>query len=544
MHSINPKSSIRNTQYAIRNPVSQSSPESSSTPQFPNPKSKIQNRISRLRSIHSNQHGAISILTVFILLMFTMLLMMVFNVAKQHDDKLRMQNAADAAAYSGGVVLARGMNAIAFSNHLEADVFAITAFLREARDRNAAGYVPEVLSAWAAAGNKFSGATFPKFQGLDGAINRKVPLELEFVNAWSEMAAQAAQNMLPVFQYILGTPGSQAPGARDHLIPEFQRTIVQIVPSLAQEVTLEISLRHGLHQQQLDQLNVNVRDSQLAYSSQRGPQPGVLWTTSVVPVGYDAETDPNTRTLPVVDPEPYQTDYFAIPNAELYLQHAQARREYYAREYLRQWVADGTMEITRGLGFADEEAAMSQFARLFYNAACAQLLVLLDEEYPETNVPFILRDFQEWNTPAGQLEPTANQFALDRDYTFVGVAYRRHVELNAPRMFQNPLAQFADAQTYAQVSLFLPYRRYYKVDGSWYFVIVDRNGNPQPIPHSDNWSPEWSTFNQNWTCKLVPATTPALTDILASNPGSQIQGLRPSSLGSAYSQDVRAVNTH
>ena len=60
---------------------------------------------------------------------------MVMNVGRHVDGKLRMQNAADSAAYSGGVVLARGMNTLAFTNHLLCDVFAVTAILREARDR-------------------------------------------------------------------------------------------------------------------------------------------------------------------------------------------------------------------------------------------------------------------------------------------------------------------------------------------------------------------------------------------------------------------------
>ena len=37
-----------------------------------------------------------------------------------------MQNAADAAAYSGGVVLTRGLNSLAFTNHLMSEVFAMT----------------------------------------------------------------------------------------------------------------------------------------------------------------------------------------------------------------------------------------------------------------------------------------------------------------------------------------------------------------------------------------------------------------------------------
>lgn len=93
--------------------------------------------VQSLRSLHRNQQGTISILSVFAVMLLTMLLGMVMNVGRHVDGKLRMQNAADAAAYSGGVVIARGMNTLAFTNHLLCDVFAVTAFLREARDRNA-----------------------------------------------------------------------------------------------------------------------------------------------------------------------------------------------------------------------------------------------------------------------------------------------------------------------------------------------------------------------------------------------------------------------
>ena len=69
-----------------------------------------------------------SIVSVFAVMFLVMLLGMVMNVGRQVDGKIRMQNAADAAAYSGGVVLARGMNTLAFTNHLLCDVFAVTAF--------------------------------------------------------------------------------------------------------------------------------------------------------------------------------------------------------------------------------------------------------------------------------------------------------------------------------------------------------------------------------------------------------------------------------
>jgi len=510
-----------------------------------NRKSKIRSRIVRLCALHSDEQGTISILTVFTLLMFTMLLMAVFNIAKQHDDKVRMQNAADAAAYSGGVVLARGMNAVAFANHLEADVFALTAFLREARDRNAAGYVPEVLAAWTQAAGKFDNATFPKFQGLDNAIRNKVPLEQEFVTAWSEMAAAASQVMLPVFESILGTPetaGGQQ--TRDHLIPEFQRTVLSLVPLLAQDMTLEIALRHGLRQQDLESLNVTMLRNPGYQAGVRGPQVGVLWRTSVMPVSYAGESDPNNRTLPIVDPEPYQQDYRSIANGELYLQEARRRREQLAREYLRQWVAD--MDLTKGLGWADEEASMSQFARLFYSAACGQLTDLLDNQYPGINVPLMLRDFQPW--AAVQSDPWQSQYdtMIERDYTFIGVAYRKHVDVNAPRMFRNPLDAAADAQTFATVNLFIPLARYRCCPWGWPNTWVDSTGMTHSdwINNTDNWPLEWSTFNQNWTCQLVPASTSALPQILASNPGGPAESFRPAALNGNLADAVQAVNTH
>ena len=214
---------------------------------------------------HRDERGTISILTVFVLLMFTMLLMMLFNVARQFDDKVRMQNAADSATYSGGAVLARGMNAIAFTNHLEADVFAITAFFREARDRNAEGYVPEVLAAWVESGQRFGGSPFPKFQGLDQSIIAKAPLEQAFVTAWGNMAYEASQSLLPVFEHILGTPETQNPYATDRLDPRIPTLGNGPDARAAHEITLEMSLRHGLRQTDLESLQ-----SQLRYDPNNG----------------------------------------------------------------------------------------------------------------------------------------------------------------------------------------------------------------------------------------------------------------------------------
>ncbi len=98
----------------------------------------------------------LSITSVFALFVFTILLIMIVNVATHLDDKINRQNAADASAYSGGVVLARGMNTISYTNHLLTDVFAVTAFLREGRNRQSEQIAPEILDEWERTGQRFT----------------------------------------------------------------------------------------------------------------------------------------------------------------------------------------------------------------------------------------------------------------------------------------------------------------------------------------------------------------------------------------------------
>src|SRR5579862_6413257 len=90
--------------------------------------------LSRLAALHRDERGVISILSVFIIFVLTIVLGMVINAGRQVDEKIRMQNAADAATFSGAVVMSRGYNALAFSNHVEAEVFALTAYMRAGRD--------------------------------------------------------------------------------------------------------------------------------------------------------------------------------------------------------------------------------------------------------------------------------------------------------------------------------------------------------------------------------------------------------------------------
>ena len=486
----------------------------------------------RVRNVHGDQRGTISILSTFALLMFTMLLLLVTNVALQVDDKVRMQNSADSAAYSGGVVIARGMNAVAFTNHLECDILGLVAFLREARDQNVIQFVPTILQRWRQTGAKFAPARFQKFIPLPQAIPDKADKDEELALAWSEMAYAAADYALPVFEHILGTPENQQTGVNDHLIPNFQRDVLASIPTLAQEVTNEVALRHGLPSRQTIGAGPRVRDNPSSAANNRSPQFGVLWRTSVLPVGIADETDPQTRTLPIVDPDPSQGDFYRMPNGQAYLDRSVSTRNRLARQYLNQWLDD--RNLMRGLGFFGDEAKMSTMQALYRITTCAYLNELLNNEYPTTNVPMMLRG------DLGSL--VVDNQLLDHDYTYVGIAYRAHVNEMAPKMYANPIDQSADAITFAQVSLFAP-RFMYRCCG-WYRPWTDYHGYVHWGLHTNGWPGSWNLFNQNWMVKLSPATTPTLPSILQSNPGGYASAARLPNLGGATISEIDAVNTH
>jgi hypothetical protein len=537
--------------------------------------------------VHSDERGTISIISVFTLLMFTMLLIMIVNVGTHIDDKLKMQNAADAATYSGGVVLARGMNGLAFSNHLLSDVFAMTAFLREGRDRNAESLVPPILEAWRVAGDTLSRAPFPKFAQLGQAIINKVPKEQDAVTAYGELTAGAAELSLPVFEHILEA----------QLIGEFQRDLLETLPQVAQSVTDEVARRHGLLGRSSQE---GSSASMSRYEAERGRQIGVLWRTNVMPVALADETDPLTRTMPVVDPDPFQLDYPQLLDAESYLQQALEQRRNLATLFLNRWNFDR-------LRLFNYDVKMSAFFPLWRMATCGQLERLLNVEYPVTNVPMMLRRTQDGrgmeelireaelydpNQPLNRRrddhfprvmrnlrELTDLDQYVEDNFHFVGAVYRKHRKELGPGLFENPLSETADAQTFSQIYLFVPRPRKILVHigegggggdadrainlgGTFGFtslIEVERDGPPanDPPPAVDtldrllrerwvleNYPTHWDLLNQNWMVQLVPATVTSLPEVLQTNPGGEVAGLRMPDYGETENNMLKRVTTH
>ncbi len=211
-----------------------------------------------------------------------MLLGMVMNVGRQVDGKLRMQNAADAAAYSGGLVLTRGLNSLAFTNQLLCEVFAMTAFMREARDRDAEKYVPNILAAWENEAAVFAGSPFPKFQALGNAIPAKAQAEQALVTAFVNWAAALAGDgqdggALWLMETIL----------QNHMITDYQQAVVAALPDMAQHAATTVAQQNG----------------QPDYG--RGPMAGVLWhahtgqpvgATYLASIVADPNSDPTTSS--------------------------------------------------------------------------------------------------------------------------------------------------------------------------------------------------------------------------------------------------------
>lgn len=481
--------------------------------------------------VHRDERGSISIASVFALLFLVMLLGMVMNAGRQVDQKVKLQNAADAATYSGSVVLTRGMNTLAFTNHLEADVFALTAFMREARDRHAESLTPEILANWERIAPVFQSSEFPKFADLGLAIEEKVPHEREMIFTFSEWAAAASELMLPVLEDILA----------NYRIPEFQRALVDSTPRLAQYAADEVARRHG----------------------QSWPRPmqlrGVLWRTNADPVGGVSEAQ--RRTLPVVDPE-----MDMIPGQNNYIKQARRERSRLAHKYLAAW-NDESLESF------DRYGKMSQFSNLFRIFTRGQLKQMLDEEYRESNLPFQIR-----TSVADLLENGIDvNKHLQQDFSFVGVVYGEKMVERIPGIFKNPVN--SDTQAYAETMIFVPRRRLIKVPkddssnstgggprfggipGERVALPVASSGasSPSSAPSNSNeppewyvrrqWEPrypeQWDLLNQNWISQLTPATTPQLMQILSATPYvNGAGGAATPDLQSLTEQDVPWLSHH
>jgi len=484
----------------------------------------------KMHALHRDQGGAISLMTVFAVVLLAFLLGMVMNVGRHVDHKVVMQNAADASAEAGAITIARGMNAITFTNHLLCDIFALTAFMREARDANALRQAPDVLRAWERAGEILSMSSFTKFRDAGRAIRQKAPLEREMIERYGDWAAASSALMLPPLEDML----------RDELIPNVQRALVVATPHMAQIATAEVAKMYG--KAAAPKLDIT----------------GVLWRTNVDPVA--GESEETLGTVPAVDP--IEQPDGIVPYKEIAIEQRRAL----AHHYLRDW-NNASMHI-----LFDREAKMSRFSELWRGFTCGHLEKLLNDEYPDRNLLHVIR------TP---VEVMADVNAtLDDEYTFVAVVYSPHIKELLPGLFRNPAE--GPAMAFAQAAVFIPRPRLIKgwrrisndppppprgetsipiggVPGD--YVDLPLAGGPMPPPPRRDSSEDeyewfvtrqhrpvhWDLINQNWSVRLVPAVSESVAAILGTAPPGADQSSRsgtPPTLSGLSTGDLSFLNAH
>ena len=459
--------------------------------------------------LHRDQSGSISIASVFALILLSFLLGLVMNASRQADHRIKLQNAADAAAYSGGIVMARSINTIAFTNHLTADVMALTAFFREARDGHSVPAALEVLDHWRRIAPHLADSEFPKFAQLGSEIPAKVDIETRMVQDWSVWALAMSESMLPVLEAILN----------DEAIPNFQRDLVVNTPRILQAAVDQVVQRH-------------VRAWPYAARAR-----AVVWRSLGSPI--DGPDEAVLRSVPVVDPVLDPTE-----DPEREWAEARGTRDALARIYLTEWNDESLRAF-------DRYGRMSRFADLWRSFTCGQLERLI-EENRDRNLPLRMR--RPGEVLVADLAPE------ERDFAFVAVVYAAPLTDRVPRIFSNPMV--ADQIAFAQTHVFVSRARLrsspilHLFDGSFRLVedrhlggmprdfafdqplgaavrsaradqaIYDQFDRTEGIHEYANWrwgvrregSHAADAFSQNWRTQLVPATATRLNLILGSVP--------------------------
>lgn len=442
--------------------------------------------------LHLDQSGSISIASVFAFIFLTLVLGMVINIGRHADRKIKIQNAADSVTFTGGVVVARSMNTLAFTNHLLCDVFGLTAYLREARDRNAESLVDPILKKWDDMAPEFGDAPLIKFSQMETGIPRKTPLERRLITIFSDQNAAISEQLLPVMEAILA----------EEMIPEFQRALVAATPQLANEAANEIASRHGPVNRGLNGLE---------------PMMGLMWRTDGMPFG--SATDSGLAQLPVADPLYDTTQY-----QPTYFRRGVRQRKSASERYLS--ILNRTMLIDFDARLCTDGrngvAKMSQFSNLWRGFTRGYLKQLLEVEHPFRNIPYQIR-----MDPLQRSDP--NQY-LENDYMFAGVVYWKPMQERMPGLFTNPLN--ADSIAVAQCQLIVARPRL--LQDLW--LPPDEQVFRAWVPtHRD-------LMNQTWTVQLVPATTRSMPSILQTTPPN-FDIITPN-LGGLSVEDFRRLNTH
>lgn len=78
-----------------------------------------------MHSLHHDERGMLTMVNTVAVMACSLMIVLLLNMGHVVDQKIEMQNAADASAYSGAAVMARGMNALTATNHVMGEMMGI-----------------------------------------------------------------------------------------------------------------------------------------------------------------------------------------------------------------------------------------------------------------------------------------------------------------------------------------------------------------------------------------------------------------------------------
>lgn len=131
--------------------------------------------VARRQGLHADEDGMLSFVNLLAVILFLMLLALVGNVGRTVNEKIEVQNSADAVAYSSATWMARGMNSVTAVNHLIGELMSFVVLydaigVRETtKEKQQQVLQVEVAALRAAAGGAKNAATkTPAFESIDG----------------------------------------------------------------------------------------------------------------------------------------------------------------------------------------------------------------------------------------------------------------------------------------------------------------------------------------------------------------------------------------
>lgn len=187
---------------------------------------------------HRNERGQAMFLGLFYVFLLAGLVFMVVNAGKKTNDKIAMQNAADAVAGTGGVWVARGMNTAAMCNVTQTQLMSMILMLDTME--TVAPVAEQIIDDLLANINTSAHGSDPLNQPLlkDWMLVQNAQMEQQVIRRFV-----AAINDVPVSDYCAYDSGVLWQCC--YVLQEMKEQMARIVPDMALRQAVELAEANG-----------------------------------------------------------------------------------------------------------------------------------------------------------------------------------------------------------------------------------------------------------------------------------------------------------